>query len=192
MGALSWLVGVTQFALAAVLVAAATGKLLRPDEFRGALRATPHMPVRSLSVLIPLLELGLGVVLGTARGGALTFAFGAAGAAFLVFTGWAAWVLASGLRLTCGCFGSHSAEVTLKTVVRNAALVGLAGAGVLASQFGDSPSARLFVWRLGFVSSLALALVLLLALREVLPYLALSHENFEDVVDQTVTLRRGE
>lgn len=184
--------GVDQFALAAVLVAAATGKLLRPDEFRGALSATPHMPVRSLAVLIPLLELGLGVLLGTARGGALAFAFGAAGAAFLLFTGWATWVLASGLRLTCGCFGSHSVEVTLKTVARNAALVGLAGAGILASRFADSPSASRIVWRLGFVSSLALALVLLLALREVLPYLALSQESFENVADQVVTLRRGE
>jgi hypothetical protein len=121
-----------RLALAAVLVIAATGKLLDRAAFRDALREfqAPGMTIGPLSVVIPVVELAVAAALvpaATARWAAI-----AAAVLLLVFSAAMARLVLRGEEADCACFGAIAGDrVGPGTLLRNAVL--LAVAVVIAS-----------------------------------------------------------
>lgn len=129
-----------QVGIAALLLVAATGKLLRSDEFAAALRLSylPDWAVGTLLVAVPLAETLLAAGLLLAAPDRLPVAFWLVAVLLAVFTGWMLWVRSRRLYVRCGCFGVGGTEVGAATIARNGALLALAvGGGVLA---GLAPS----------------------------------------------------
>jgi Methylamine utilisation protein MauE len=167
-----WVVFTVQLVLAVVLVTAATGKILQPDDFKEAIRAS-GLPVGIVAV-VPAVELGIGLSLVVLRGAALTVAFAAALALLLAFTAWILWVKTRKLRVRCGCFGTGNVEIGYKDVARNLVFMCLAVFG-LAFSLSTSDAVRLgAVWRVAVVFPATLALVLALALWQVRSHLVLT------------------
>ena len=138
---MNWFVGAAQIAIAVVLLAAAGGKMVRGRELAGALRLSrvPALPSRVLSILVPAMELCLGVLVLVTRGRALQATF--VGCALLLgaFSGWLLWVRAKNLDIRCSCFGASKKVITSVTVGRNLFLLALAVAAALGA--GSSGSA---------------------------------------------------
>ncbi|HEU0114871.1 MAG TPA: MauE/DoxX family redox-associated membrane protein [Thermomicrobiales bacterium] len=127
---MSLLLMLGQLVLAGVLIVAATGKLLRSDEFVAALRLSrlPEAAVRVAAVGVPAAETALAFWLVLAPSRQLPHAFSATAALLALFTGWMIWVRARRLFVRCGCFGGGG-EVGAATIVRNLILCGLAVGG---------------------------------------------------------------
>lgn len=137
---MSWFVGTAQIAIAVVLLAAAGGKIVKGRELGGALRLSrvPAFPARILSVLVPAMELCLGVLVLVMRGGALQATLVACALMLGAFSAWLVWVRVENLDIRCSCFGASKKVVTPATVARNLLLVGVAavaafGAGTASS-----------------------------------------------------------
>lgn len=178
---MSWLLLALQLILATVLLLAATGKALRSDEFLGALRLS-HLPmgaVPAIAVAVPLLELGLAVALVLATDRSLPVALGATVALLAAFTAWMTWVRARHLRVRCGCFGPGGGEVGSRTIGRNALLLVLAVWGLVMAGRTESPLPDPSFPMVVAVTSLGMAVALLLALRAGVPSLALKLDQVE-------------
>jgi thiol-disulfide isomerase/thioredoxin len=120
--------------LSLVFAVAGAAKLLDRQGTRAALVGfgAPEPSAAALAVALPLAELTIAGLLLPAW----TAIAGALGAFVLlaVFTAAIGWNLAHGLAPDCHCFGQlHSAPASWKTLIRNGALVGLAGFAVAAS-----------------------------------------------------------
>jgi Methylamine utilisation protein MauE len=178
---LSWLLLALQVILSAVLLVAATEKLLRSEEFFAALRLS-HLPggsIAPIGVAVPALELTLALALLLVPARWLPLVFLAAALVLGVFTAWMGWVRARRLRVRCGCFGPGGGYVGPRTIGRNIvllvlSLVGLALAGQTRSPLPE-PSLAMAVT----VTSLGACLALLLALRTAWPHLVLSFEAYQ-------------
>jgi hypothetical protein len=179
---MSWTLLVAQLALSAVLLLSATGKALRPEDFLAALRLS-HLPsrlVRSLSVTIPVLELGLALALVLSTAGTLPIALGATIVLLGVFTVWMTWVRANHLRVRCGCFGLGGEEVGWRTIARNGFLILLAGVGVVLTGRTHSPLPPPSFWMVVTVTSVSMCLPLLVVLREAAPDFVLTLERLRE------------
>ena len=143
---MSWLLLALQVILSAVLLVAATEKMLRSEEFFAALRLS-HLPAGSIApigVAVPALELTLALALLLAPARWLPLAFGAAALVLGAFTAWMGWVRARRLRVRCGCFGPGGGHVGPRTIARNLLLLALALGGlVLAGQTRDPAAGSL-------------------------------------------------
>lgn len=126
-------------ALSLVLGIAGIAKLRAPERFRDALRSYKVIPAAAIGPLayaVPAIELAAATLqwirpLQPAIAIAIT-------AIFVAFTLLLLRSLLSGAEADCGCFGSAAPEkVSWFSIVRNAALIGLALAGVFG---GDAPS----------------------------------------------------
>ena len=178
---MSWLLLVVQIALAAVLILAATGKLLRADEFVAALRLS-HLPdalVAPVAVVVPILELVLGLALLLVPDRALPVALGATAALLACFTLWMGWVRAKGLRVHCGCFGTGDREIGVRSLGRNALLLALALGGLLLATVVDEPPSGPSLPMAVTATSVGLCLALLQGLREAWPHLAVTFDRLE-------------
>ncbi len=178
---MSWLLLAVQIALAAVLILAATGKLLRADEFVAALRLS-HLPdvlVAPVAVVVPILELGLGLALLLAPDGMLPVVIAATAALLACFTLWMGWVRVKGLRVRCGCFGTGDREIGVRSLGRNALLLGVALIGLLLSGRVEAPLSGPSLPMAVTVTSVGLCLALAQALREAWPHLALTFDRLE-------------
>ena len=165
--------------LAVVLIAAAGGKMIRGREMAGALRLSRVPGAAALSVVVPILELSLGVLLLAARGVALQMSFGAAVLLLAAFTGWLIYVRAKGLQIRCGCFGAASREVTNLTLLRNIFLIALGVAGLVATAAASSPLPETSVYWLMAVGSIAVTVLLAAAFNQVRSHLVLSLETMK-------------
>jgi thiol-disulfide isomerase/thioredoxin/uncharacterized membrane protein YphA (DoxX/SURF4 family) len=131
--------------LAAVFLVAAIGKLADRQGTRQAVAAfgVPEPAAAWLAPLLPLAELAVAVLLlptSTALAGAL----GALGL-LLLFSVAIAVNLARGNEPDCHCFGQlHSAPAGPRTLIRNAALAGVAALVVAGTLAGSDASA--FAW----------------------------------------------
>ncbi len=156
-----------QIGLAAVLIFAATGKILRSEQFLAALRLS-HLPgtlVVPIAVLTPALEmcLTIGLVLSTPR--SLPLIMAATAGILGVFTAWMVVVFARGMQLTCGCFGTGDAKVGPHTIVRNVALIAIALGGLHLALHTRSVLPAPSPWMGVAVLTLSLCLMLLQAFR---------------------------
>ena len=118
--------GMAQYFLVIVLVGAAAGKFAAHDQFLRTLVAIPWISLKSartLSRLVPIIELGTALVLvALPRLGAML-----ASGILLVFTAVLAIELSAGRTFQCHCFGGRSVEATgPATIVRNLALIAAA------------------------------------------------------------------
>ena len=120
--------GIGQIVLAAVLLLAATGKLLNPAEFTAALRLSrlPAVLAHRVTAPIVVVEVALALLLLQARGIVLTLALALTSAVIAVFTGWMLWMLNRGLAVPCGCFGDQGTTVGPRSIMRNLSLLSLA------------------------------------------------------------------
>lgn len=176
---MSWALAALQIVLAGTFVLAAIGKLLRSDEFVAALRLS-HFPeplVRSLLIIVPLLELAVAGWLLLAQPDAAGSAFAAASVVLTAFTLWMGSVRMRRLSVRCGCFGPNGGEVGTATIGRNLGLLFLAGLG-WAGSFGTEsalpgPSPLMAALAL----AIALVIALLAALRFAWPHLTLSEDR---------------
>jgi hypothetical protein len=177
----SWLLLALQVMLSAVLLVAATEKILRSEEFFAALRLS-HLPagsIRPIGVAVPALELMLALALLLAPARWLPLAFGVAALVLGAFTAWMGWVRARRLRVRCGCFGPGGGYVGPRTIGRNLLLLGLAFGGLVLAGQTRSPLPGPSLAMAVTVTSLGLCLALLLALRAAWPHLLLSFEQYQ-------------
>ena len=177
----SWLLLALQVILSAVLLVAATEKMLRAEEFFAALRLS-HLPAGSIApigVAVPLLELMLALALLLAPAQWLPLAFAAAALVLGAFTAWMGWVRVQRLRVRCGCFGPGGGYVGPGTIGRNLLLLVLALAGAVLADQTRSPLPGPSLAMAVTVTSLGACLALLVALRTAWPLLILSYEQYQ-------------
>jgi uncharacterized membrane protein YphA (DoxX/SURF4 family) len=129
-----------------------------------ALRVVSPGVCRVLARIVPLGELAVGVLL-------LTGMFGLAAAlanlaVMLVFTGYVAWILATGRTAACFCFGESREPTSRTTLHRNLGLVGAALLLVVGELVSAAPHG-VAVHVLGMVHGLT-ALCLFLAAMELI------------------------
>ncbi|MGH2531948.1 MAG: MauE/DoxX family redox-associated membrane protein [Thermomicrobiales bacterium] len=177
--ALSWLLLAIQLVLATVLLLAATGKALHPDDFAAALRLS-HLPSRldrPLTVVIPLIEFGLTLTLILSTPRTLPFVLSATAMLFGIFTVWMIWIRANHLRVRCGCFGLGGKEVGWRIIGRNGLLIVLSVAGIFLTVRAQSPLPDLSFWMVVSVTSVSMCVALVAVLREMAPQLLLTGER---------------
>jgi hypothetical protein len=170
-----YVLGVIQVVTAATFLVSGVSKALRPDEFASALRLS-HLPgpVAQAAAGVPLAEVALCLLLVLLGGRALAAAFGAAVALLVGFTAWMVWILVRGLRVRCGCFGSSGSEVGRKTLLRNAALIAIAGGGVALAWSSDTALPGFSIWTLATASAIGLTGAVVVAVVRAWPALVLT------------------
>lgn len=167
---------VSQLGLSLVLVVAASGKILRFEDFAATLRLSrfPAGLVRVLTVAVPTLELGLALVLVVADGVALQIAMAAVAALMTAFTAWMISVRVRRISLSCSCFGARGAPVGPRTMARNAVLLAWALCGAAVAAATSSPLPDASGWLVLATAGGALATMLLVGLRMARPNLVLT------------------
>jgi len=117
-----------QVILGFAFVYAAIGKMLTSEDFADAIRLSglPGSLVAPVEILIVCAETA--VTIGSWQGDRriLQVASSAAAVMLIAFTFWMIWMLRRGLAIRCGCFGSTTSRIGLKSVIRNLALVCMA------------------------------------------------------------------
>jgi hypothetical protein len=179
---MSWLLLALQLLLGGVLFLAATGKAWQPEAFAAALRLS-HLPsrlIRSLSIVIPALELGLALALVLSTPRTLPIALGATALLLGIFTAWMVWIRANHLRVRCGCFGPGGTEVGRRTIARNGLLILLATAAAVLAGRTESVLPTPSFWMVVTVTTVSVCLALLVALREVAPHFVFTLEQLQE------------
>ena len=139
----------SRLVLAAVFAVAAVAKLADREGTRQAVVAfgAPQRLAAGLAVLLPVAELAVAVLLippATALAGAL-----GALVLLVLFSGAIALNLMRGRAPECHCFGQlHSAPAGARTLLRNAALAGVAALAVAGTLAGSDPSPVAWIERL--------------------------------------------
>lgn len=176
---MSWALAALQIVLAGTFVLAAIGKFLRSDEFVAALRLShfPELLVRSLLIIVPLLELASAGWLLLARPDAVGIAFVAAFGLLTAFTLWMGSVRMRRLSVRCGCFGPNGGEVGTATIGRNLGLLVLAALGWAGSLQAESALPGLSPHMVALALAIGLIITLLAALRFAWPHLTLSEDR---------------
>ncbi|MFE2721756.1 MauE/DoxX family redox-associated membrane protein [Kitasatospora sp. NPDC059327] len=126
--------------LAAVFAVSALAKFRAPREFASALRAMAVVPERLAGVTaaaVPVVEVAAGLLVWAPKPIA-TWGFVLSGVMFAIFAVVLVSVLRRGLDVSCSCFGASGVPVSRAHVGRNLVLLGIAGAGLVASA-GSSP-----------------------------------------------------
>jgi hypothetical protein len=170
-----YVLGTIQVVTAATFLVSGVSKALRPDEFASALRLS-HLPgpVAQTAAGVPFVEIALSLLLVLLAGTGLVVAFGAAVALLVGFTAWMIWILVRGLRVRCGCFGSSGSEVGRKTLVRNAVLIAVAGAGLALAWRSDGALPGFSIWTLATASAVGLTGAVVVAVVRAWPALVLT------------------
>lgn len=135
---------VARVALALLFVLAGVLKLRDPTRFALEIANYQLLPALApyLALVLPSVEVVAGgaLLLGPRSlrlGAALLVAF-----LLLAFTGAVATVVARGINVECGCFGGGGGPVTLLTLIRDVALLALAGFVVWGVRRGYREPAR--------------------------------------------------
>ncbi|MBI2760446.1 MAG: hypothetical protein HYX51_03345 [Chloroflexi bacterium] len=156
-----------QILITLVLLVAATAKLLDSRDFYNALEFSgiPSIIIRATTIMTPVVEVVLAAGIIVSKPNSLRVVMAGTSLLFLAFTVWSASIVARGLRLSCGCFGTSDDYVNIWSVVRNA---GLTMVAILALFFGtqaDSPIPAASFEVLAFTTALFMVLMLARAFR---------------------------
>lgn len=179
---MSWLLLASQIFLSALLFIAATGKLLRHEEFAAALRLS-HIPSRlvgTVSFVVPVAEFALALALLLIRTPWLQTVYVATACLLAVFTLWMVWVRLRQLRVRCACFGSGE-PVGGRSIARNLLLVAIAAGGAILAGRTSSLLPAPTVWLAATVLSSSVILALLRGLWDGLPGLVLTLDQLEQL-----------
>ncbi|WP_231515716.1 MauE/DoxX family redox-associated membrane protein [Herbidospora cretacea] len=129
-------------ALVIVFLASGLGKLRRPAEFAGSIRAMRLLPAAAApaaAILIIAGELAaaLALLAGlTVDATPLVYAFALSAALCVVFSLAIITVIRRGASVACACFGRRASAFSARHVVRNILLAALAIAGLLGADTG--------------------------------------------------------
>lgn len=170
-----------QFALAIVLLLAATGKLLNLEQLLTALRlsAIPELFVEPLARLTPVVELCLGISLLLSPAHLLSIVMLTTLCLLSIFTLWMIIVYVRGLHIQCGCFGTGNAHVGPVTLLRNGVLLALALGGFLLARTTHSLLPSPSLWMILSVFTGAMCLMLLSAFQHTRSALILTIEQMQ-------------
>ena len=125
-----------------------------------SLRVLSPAACRLAAIFVPLGEIAVGALLLSGLAGAL--AAGATLLLLLVFTGYVAWILSTGRRASCFCFGESTEPTTRDTLLRNFGMLG-AAALLLALELLRAGPLTAHVYVLGLVHGLSAFFVFLSA-----------------------------
>ncbi len=162
---MSYFLLVLQLLLAAVMLLAATNKVLNGEQFLEALNLSqiPNSFTRPLAVVVPGIEFCLVLGLLLSPLGMLTLMLALCGGLLVVFTLWMLFVYTQGHRVKCGCFGTGGSDIGPGTISRNALLILIAGSGFFLALHESSPLPNISLWMIMIVSSGCIIFVLLIA-----------------------------
>ena len=174
--------------LAVVMLLAASGKALQPEQFVAALRLShiPSVLVIPLAVLVPIIELGLSIGLVLSPPTLLPALLATTLGLLFTFTVWMISVHVRQLHVKCGCFGTASDAVDLRSITRNILLLILAFGALVISLKIHSSLLTPSLWLVIIVLSLALCLIHLLAFQRGRASLILSKAEFLRLRKQAV------
>lgn len=154
-----------QLLLAAILLFAVGGKLLQSEQFLSALRLS-HIPrwlLLPLAVCVPSAEAGLSIGLVVVPHSLLSWVFVGALALLGIFTLWMIFIYTQKLRIKCGCFGTASGYIGLRSIVRNMLLLIISLGGFLISSRIHNLLLEPSLWMLMSTLSVGMCLLLLQA-----------------------------
>ena len=143
--------------LVVVLVWSVTGKLA-PSGFRATvdmLRQLGPVPAtRSVACALIIAEFAVAVLVAVPR----TAVVGAPAAVtlFVILTGAVSWVLARRINVRCACFGAAGRTLNTTHLIRNLALLAVAGCACLATHLPRAPEAISISTALGVFLALVL------------------------------------
>lgn len=152
-----------QLVLAAVLLIAATGKLINSEQLAAALRLShvPYALIAPLVVFLPILEMSLALGLVFDISSLLPFFLILTGGLLSVFTLWMLIVSLRRLHLQCGCFGPGRSEINRWSILRNIVFIALSVGGLIATFQARSPLPVPSLWMLVTVLSGGMCIMLL-------------------------------
>lgn len=178
----AWLLLAAQLALAGVLLFAATGKVLKSEQFAAALRLS-HLPaplIAPFRVAVPLLELCLAFALVVSTPRTLPLTLLVTTILLGIFAAWMGWVRMQHMHIICGCFGHGVAEVGPRSVVHNLLFLLLSLGGLFLTKQAQSPLPHPSLWLATLVTALAMCLAFFPAARGALPNLILTDDQIPD------------
>lgn len=153
--------------LGLVLAVAATAKIYDSRSLRDALRvgSMNRSVASALAAGLPAVELVVAGALMVGSSTSVRVALATSAGLFALFTLWILVMLARGLQPTCGCFGVAGETLGVKSVLRNAVLMGLAITGSLLARkrpplLAPSPASLMIVTAGLAIVALGTALVL--------------------------------
>ena len=176
---MTYLLFVQQILLAAIFLLAASGKLLKSEQFLSALRLS-HIPDWLLSPMIigiPCVELGLSIGLVMSSYPLLSWFFAGTSGLLGIFTLWMIFISLQKLRIKCGCFGTASSQIGLHSIVRNILLLSVSLWGLFISSRMHHVFLEPSLWMFMLMLSLGICFVLLQAFWSAKPVLLLQRTN---------------
>ncbi|MHB8597329.1 MAG: MauE/DoxX family redox-associated membrane protein [Ktedonobacteraceae bacterium] len=164
-----------QIVLACTLLIAASGKIFQSNQFLAALRLTlPEPVIIPLAIVVPTIEIGLSIGLILTFPFLLMDTFVAIIVLLVSFTAWMVFVFSQGLHIQCGCFGTSSATIGSRSILRNMLLLLVAIGGFLLSRNVQSILPQPSIWMSMITISCAMGIMLLRSFQQARPALALS------------------
>lgn len=174
-----------QIVLAFTLLIAASGKIFQSNQFLAALRLTlPEPVVIPLSIVVPVLEIGLSIGLLLTLPLLLMDTFVAIIVLLVGFTAWMSFVFAQGLHIQCGCFGTSSTTIGPRSIFRNILLLLVAVGGFIISRNVQSILPQPSIWMTMITILCAMGIMLLRSFQQARPALALSFTTLLQVQEE--------
>jgi hypothetical protein len=149
-----------------------------------------HVPqgcVRPIAVGVPALEIAFAVALLISPAFWLPLIMLGTAALFGIFTAWLGWVYARKLQVSCGCFGSSTQPVNLRTIGRNVVLLGVAGCGTMLAVNTGSLLPQLVEWQAGVLALLSASGMILIVTQQNAIHIATSSSFYHT---ETMSPRR--
>jgi methylamine utilization protein MauE len=135
--AAAWLTA-AQVALALTFVLSAAGKAFNSRQFQDGLASSGIRLtfIRPAAAAVVILEAGLALSLVIAPDDLLGVTLAIAAMTLAIFTAWLIWLYRSHSGLACGCFGSATDTIGIRSMARNIALLTLSLGGLVLSSSG--------------------------------------------------------
>ena len=154
-----------QLILSLVLLIAAAGKLMYPQQFIAAIRVSgiSRTLIHPVAILIVVFELELASSSLFSTGWLLPLSFAGT---FLLLGGFTVWLISvyrRKLHVQCGCFGASHAHVNKGSILRNLIFMGMAVIGffVALSTPGILSSSSMWIFAIDFILVVSTLLVFL-------------------------------
>lgn len=166
---MTYLLAGCQIILTLILLMAAIGKLLYPEQLIRALWASnlPKATVKPLAIMIVVVEFTLSILLIFSVPWSLLLSFTGAFVLLGGFTGWLTWIYYQKIPTQCGCFGKSSSNVEVSNIFRNLVFMGISALGFFLTMHTTSslPTPSLWTQIAGFVIVLSITLFMMQRLR---------------------------
>ncbi len=127
---MTYILAACQLFTALIFLMSTTGKVLYPDQFMKALRAT-SIPQRALLPLaLSTITIEFILAVGLIFTWSLFFTWIGIIALLAIFTIWMLWMYFRKISLQCGCFGSNDSAIGTSSIMRNIVFIVIASLGL--------------------------------------------------------------